>query len=265
MTIQLLLVEPDQAVRDELRAHLQKHQVEMSVLYDATSLVRRLELEVPSAIVLRHGLPAIDGMAALRRVREAGFDMPVIIVSRSAEVIDKILAFELGADDYMVDPFDPHELVARVRNSLRRRNQESSATPVYRERFRFGDCELDFLGRRLFRNGSEVRLRASEFALLKIFATHPMKTLSRARIIGMLGRTGTGEAERGLDVLVFRLRAALQTSPSGRQYIQTLRGRGYIFVPDDKVAELQIEDDIEADHEPFAMPRRVVRYDAVVQ
>lgn len=263
MITHLLVVEPDQAIRDELRTHLQKNQVEMSVLYDTTSLVRRLEVEVPSAIVLRHGVPGIDGMAALRTLRAAGYDMPVIIVSRSTEVVDKILAFELGADDYVVDPFDPIELLARVRNALRRHHREGFAVPVYREQYVFGDCALDFLGRRLFRSGVEVALRPSEFALLKIFSAHPMKTLSRARIIGMLGRDGTDQAERGLDVLVFRVRTALGTSPAGRQYIQTMRGRGYVFVPDDAVAATADCD--EPEPRRYGARRQAVRYDAVMQ
>jgi two-component system, OmpR family, phosphate regulon response regulator OmpR len=263
MITHLLVVEPDQAIRDELRTHLQKNQVEMSVLYDTTSLIRRLEVEVPSAIVLRHGVPGIDAIAALRALRAAGFDMPVIIVSRSPDVVDKILAFELGADDHLVDPFDPNELLARVRNALRRHHREGFAVPVYREQYTFGDCALDFLGRRLFRNGVEVSLRPSEFALLKIFSAHPMKTLSRARIIGMLGREGTDQAERGLDVLVFRVRTALGTSPAGRQYIQTMRGRGYVFVPDDAVAATVDCDEPETRR--YGVRRQAGRYDAVMQ
>lgn len=112
-------------------------------------------------------------------------------------------------------PFDTHERLARIRNALRRRPQDGFATPVCRERYVFDQYALDFLGRRLFSNGVAVRLRPGEFALLKMFATHPMKTLSRARIIGMLGRTLTEEAERGLDVLVFRVRAVLKNAPSG--------------------------------------------------
>ncbi|TKC86055.1 response regulator transcription factor [Trinickia terrae] len=264
MITHLLVVEPDQEIRDELRAHLQKHQVEMSVLYDATSLMRRLEVEVPSAIVLRHGTPNIDAMASLRSLRAAGYDMPVVIVSRCAEVVDKIVAFELGADDYLVDPFDPNELLARIRNALRRHHREGFEVPVNREQFVFADCAIDFLGRRLFRNGVEVPLRPSEFALLKIFSAHPMKTLSRARIIGMLGRDGSDQAERGLDVLVFRVRAALGASPSGRQYIQTMRGRGYVFVPDESAAAA-VEDDGERLEPRYAAGRQVARYEAVLQ
>src|ERR1700733_15361415 len=100
MNMRLLVVEPDQAVRDELRSHFHREQIEMSVLYNATFLVRRVEQELPTAIVMRAELPVSEAHAALRRLRAAGYDMPVVMISKSADVIDKIIAFELGADDY---------------------------------------------------------------------------------------------------------------------------------------------------------------------
>ncbi|MBN3755643.1 response regulator transcription factor [Paraburkholderia sp. Tr-20389] len=232
MTIHLLVVEPNQESRDTLRSHVQQHKIEMSVLYNTESLERRLELEVPSLIVMRHGLPEVDGLAALRRVRSLGYDLPVIIVSRSDDVVDKVLAFELGANDYVVDPHDPRELIARVRNALR--SGPPSHVPLHVERnpISFDDFEVDIADRVLTRGGVEVPLRSTEFALLVVLASHPMKVLSRVRILNML-RRHCSVTERGLDVVVFRLRAALKLSPTGRQYIKTLRGEGYMFAPDE--------------------------------
>ncbi|MEX3975407.1 response regulator [Paraburkholderia caribensis] len=232
MTIHLLVVEPDQASRDTLRAHVQQHKIEMSVLYNTDSLERRLEVEVPSLIVMRHGLPEVDGLTALRRIRSLGYDLPVIIVSRSDDVVDKVLAFELGANDYVVDPHDPREMIARVRNALR--SGPPSHVPMHIERapIAFDDFEVDVADRVLTRGGAEVPLRSTEFALLAVLASNPMKVLSRVRILNML-RRHCSVTERGLDVVVFRLRAALKLSPTGRQYIKTLRGEGYMFAPDD--------------------------------
>lgn len=232
MTIHLLVVEPDQASRDTLRAHVQQHKIEMSVLYNTDSLERRLEVEVPSLIVMRHGLPEVDGLTALRRIRSLGHDLPVIIVSRSDDVVDKVLAFELGANDYVVDPHDPREMIARVRNALR--SGPPSHVPMHIERapIAFDDFEVDVADRVLTRGGAEVPLRSTEFALLAVLASNPMKVLSRVRILNML-RRHCSVTERGLDVVVFRLRAALKLSPTGRQYIKTLRGEGYMFAPDD--------------------------------
>lgn len=231
INMRLLVVEPDPSVRDALRTHFQREQIDMSVLYGAASLVHRVEQELPSAIVLRAQPPQCDAQAALRRLRAAGYDVPVILVSRCADVIDKIIAFELGADDHLVEPFDLRELSARLRNVLRRRTTVVCAAPEIRERYVFGDWQVDFAKRRLIRDGRNVALRSSEFALLKIFAGHPLKVMSRASIIALLGKRDSGHTERGLDVLVFRLRAVIEPDPARPQFIQTLRGRGYIFVP----------------------------------
>jgi two-component system, OmpR family, phosphate regulon response regulator OmpR len=232
MNDHLLVVEPDQVLRDILRTHLNKHQFVMSVLLDATRLVRRLTLEMPSAVVLRHDLPDIDGMAALRDIRAAGFDMPVLILSHSTDVADKILAFELGANDYLVDPFDISELLARIRNSLRLYRRNELPNVSQRAPFRFGQHIIDFQSRRLLWQGVDQSVRPSEFTLLEIFSAYPMRVLTRDRLIGMLGRNGSGYSDRGLDVLISRTRSALGAAISGKQYIQTIRGRGYVFVPD---------------------------------
>lgn len=237
MNMRLLVVEPDQAVRDELRAHFHREQIEMSVLYSAVSLVRRVEQEQPSAIVMRADFPVADTHAALQRLRAAGYDVPVILLSKSDDVIDKIIAFELGADDYLVEPFDVRELTVRIRSVLRRRTSVVYAAPEIRDRYAFGDWQIDFATRRLIKDGQDVALRSSEFALLKIFATNPMKVMSRASIIALLGKRDTGQTERGLDVLVFRLRAVVEPDPTNPQYVQTLRSRGYIFVPCGEASE----------------------------
>jgi two-component system phosphate regulon response regulator OmpR len=242
MTIHLLVVEPDQESRDTLRSHLLQHKIEMSVLYNTESLERRLELEVPSLIVMRHGLPEVDGLAALRHIRSYGFDLPVIIVSRSDDVIDKVLAFELGANDYVVDPHDPRELIARVRNALRAGMPSHVPLHIEREHVSFDDFEIDVTDRVLTRGGVDVPLRSTEFALLVVLASHPMRVLSRVRILNML-RRHCSVTERGLDVVVFRLRAALKLSPTGRQYIKTLRGEGYMFAPDDALPRPGASDD----------------------
>ncbi|WP_396333135.1 winged helix-turn-helix domain-containing protein [Burkholderia anthina] len=230
MTIQILVVEPATEVRDALRACFSKNQIEMSVLYNLPSLLPRLDKELPSAIVMRAEQP-IDGLkAALRQLRDAGHEMPVIVVSRSADVVDKIVALELGADDYLVDPFDPHELVARIRCVLRRCTANPYRLPDEGNRYQFGEIEVDFCARRVYMAGRTLSFRESEFLLLKVFASHPMRVLSRMNLLSLLGKNSLQQSERGLDVLVFRLRTLIEHT-TGHRYIQTVRGRGYIFVP----------------------------------
>ncbi|EEA01501.1 two component transcriptional regulator, winged helix family [Burkholderia sp. H160] len=235
MTISLLVVEPDQAVRDQLRAQLQTSQIAMSVLYGTAQLMSRLELECPSAVLMRAEAPMLDERDALLRLRQAGYDMPVFVLSRSDEVVDKIVMFELGADDYFVDPVDLRELTARIKRAVRRGNQTLYDAPEMREKVSFGDYQLDFATRRLIRSGAEIPLRCSEFALLKLFVSNPMRLLTRSMINSLLGRSES--QNNTLDVAVCRLRTLIEDNPANPKFIQTLRGRGYMFVPSQKQNE----------------------------
>jgi two-component system phosphate regulon response regulator OmpR len=229
MTISLLVVEPDQSVRDQLRFHLHKNQIALSVLYSAAQLVSRVELECPSAILLRAESPMIEAREALRQLRLAGYDMPILVLSTSGEIVDKIVAFELGADDYIVDPVDPHELTARIKRAVQRCNRSLCDAPEIREKVSFGSYQIDFVTRRLVKNGSEISLRSGEFALLKLFASNPMRILTRSMVNSQLGKAESQRAS--LDVAVWRLRSVIEADPSAPKFIQTLRGRGYMFVP----------------------------------
>jgi two-component system phosphate regulon response regulator OmpR len=212
-----------------LRFHLHKNQIALSVLYSATQLVSRVERECPSAILLRAESPMSDAREALRQLRLAGYDMPIFVQSTSDEIVDKIVAFELGADDYIVDPVDPHELTARIKRAVQRCNRSLCDAPEIREKVSFGCHQIDFATRRLVKNGCEISLRSGEFALLKLFASNPMRILTRSMVNSQLGRAESQKAS--LDVAVCRLRGVIEEDPSAPKFIQTLRGRGYMFVP----------------------------------
>ncbi|MFP6561609.1 response regulator transcription factor [Paraburkholderia sp. B3] len=243
MDIQVLVVEPDPACRDTLRAHLQRNQIDMSVLYGAEALERRLALEYPSAIVLRHDLPANDGLSVLRRLRETGCLLPVIVISRSDDVVDKVLAFEIGANDYVVDPFDARELLARLRHALRC----SPALPRIPRDYKpivFDNFELAPAGARLLKHGKEIAASPLEFSVLTVLASNRMRVMSRPCILSQLDRRSKLN-ERSLNVIVCRLRKLLGTSPSGRQYIQTRYGDGYIFCSDDAFPDFSSADEFD--------------------
>ncbi|MGS0893188.1 winged helix-turn-helix domain-containing protein [Burkholderia stagnalis] len=234
MVTQILVVEPDPGVCDTIRAFLLDCQLGTSTLHDASMLPARVAAEPPSVIVLRVDHPGVRVYAVLRKLREAGHDMPVIVLSGSAAVADKVVAFEIGADDYLVDPFDPIELVARVRSAARRYRSGRPGVRAQLERrapYRFGEIEVDFLSRKAMRAGRDLGLRASEFALLDVFVSHPMHVLSRTEILALLGQNAEGRSERGLDVLVFRLRSLIEQAVGSYHYIRTVRGKGYVFVP----------------------------------
>lgn len=180
MTTQILIVDDDQELRDLLRDYLVRQGMEVSVLHDAATLEKRLERERPDLIVLDLMMPGVDGLTALRQLRAAGDDIPVIMLTARADDVDRIVGLELGADDYLGKPFNPRELLARVQAVLRRRRATpSAAAPEQREPFAFGRFVLDFQARTLSVDGKPATLSSSEFALLKIFVNHALRTLTR--------------------------------------------------------------------------------------
>jgi two-component system, OmpR family, phosphate regulon response regulator OmpR len=233
MTIQILVVDDDVELRDLLRDYLRRLGIEVSVLHDAGSLRRRLERERPDLIVLDVMMPGLDGLTALRKLRAAGDDIPVIMLSSRADVVDRVVGLELGADDYIGKPFNPRELLARAQAVLRRcRTLPPAAAPELREPFTFGRFTLDFQSRTLYLEHRPLMLPDSIFALLRIFIDNAMRTLTRECLLDSLHDPKYDGTDRGIDVQVWRLRRILETDPSVPRFIQTVRGRGYVFVPD---------------------------------
>jgi len=231
MAISVLIVDDDSVVRDLLRQFLHERGVQVSVLHDGGGLAHRLELERPSIVVLDIMMPNTDGLRALRMLRASGDDIPVILLTGRTSVNDKIAGLQAGADDYLAKPFDPRELLARIETVLRRRaSVPSRPEPCARERV--GRFELDFVTRSLVDGDERIALRDSEFALLKIFMKHPYKVLSRVLIHDLLRGDDLSFRDRGLDVPIWRLRRIIEDDPSNPRHVQTVRGQGYVFVPD---------------------------------
>lgn len=234
MIAQILVVEPSPHLREMICALLRGIEIDTSMLDDVSMLPAHVIATPPALIVLRVEQPATAAYTALGALRRAGCDMPVIVLSSSAVVADKIVALEIGADDYLVEPFEPLELIARVRRAVRRHATKRSGPhpgPRIPERFAFGGIEVDFASRRATREGRDLGLRVSEFALLELFISQPMRILSRTAILSLLGQNAAGRSERGLDVLIFRLRNLIEDAVGDYRYIRTVRGKGYMFVP----------------------------------
>ncbi|MDP9650986.1 DNA-binding response OmpR family regulator [Paraburkholderia caledonica] len=146
-------------MRDLLRTFFQQRGIGFSALHDADHLERRLARERPSIVVLDLMMPGIDGLSALRRLRDAGGPIPVILLTARADNVDRIVGLEFGADDYLGKPFMPQELLARIRAVLRRHGASPDARPsVSREPMCFGRFQIDFVRRTLYRDGEPLRL-----------------------------------------------------------------------------------------------------------
>jgi two-component system, OmpR family, phosphate regulon response regulator OmpR len=233
LALHVLLVDDDAVVRDLLQTFFQQQGIGISVLHDASALARWLEQERPSIIVLDVMMPGVDGLTALKRLRAGGDQIPVIMLTARTEGADRIIGLELGADDYLGKPFMPQELLARIRAVLRRHSVPPSALDAEKRMpCRFGRFEFDFTTRTLFSDGKPVKLTGSEYAMLEVFASHPMQTLSRARLVALLNGSQMRLTERGIDVPVWRLRRLLEDDPSNPRRLRTMRGVGYMFVPD---------------------------------
>jgi two-component system, OmpR family, phosphate regulon response regulator OmpR len=237
MTTRILLVDDDLELRELLCDYLGRQGIVVSTSHDAGTLQDRLEHQRPDVVVLDVLMPGVDGLTALGRLRAAGDDIPVILLTGRSDDVDRILGLEMGADDYISKPFNPRELLARIEAILRRRRAvPAPAAPEQRKPFEFGRCKLDFQSRTLTIGHRSLILSATEFALLKVFINHSMRTLTRDRLIELLHGDEGERTDRGVDVQVWRLRQVLEANPSSPRIIQTVRGRGYVFVPDGEQA-----------------------------
>jgi two-component system phosphate regulon response regulator OmpR len=233
----LWVVDDDPELREMLAAYLSDQGYAVRTMADGSQLQARLEGllggERPDLLVLDLMLPGSDGLTLLRRIRDGGDDLPVLLLSARADGVDRIIGLEQGADDYLAKPFLPRELTARIEAVLRRRHPGPPGAPrPGAEPICFGDCRLDLASRRLERGGEPVAITGGEYALLETFAVHPHRPLSRERLIELARGPDSETDGRSMDVQVSRLRRLIEPDPSRPRYLQTVWGYGYVFVPD---------------------------------
>lgn len=178
----------------------------------------------PDVVILDIGLPGLDGFEVCQRIREKRADTPILMLTARADPSDKITGLTLGADDYLVKPFNPGELVARIRAVLRRSIQRTpSLEPLV-----FGDLSLDPQSRKAFKNGVDVNLSPREFTLLAALLRHPGQVMSREKLAKEVwGGAEHGKA-RALDVFVCKLREKIEDDPARPHYVRTAWGAGYV-------------------------------------
>ncbi|MCT0216365.1 response regulator [Synechococcus sp. CS-1330] len=227
------VVDDDPELRSMVGTYLIDQGYDVRCLADGAQLMARLAGQRPDLVVLDLMLPGDDGLTLLRRLRDGGDDLPVVMLTAKGDAVDRIIGLEQGADDYLAKPFLPRELTARIEAVLRRRVTLPAGTPlVDGESLTIGEQVLDLAARTLEQGGRITVLTSGEFALLAAFVQHPHRPLSRERLVELARGPESLTDSRSMDVQVSRLRKLVEPDPARPRYLQTVWGYGYVFVPD---------------------------------
>lgn len=232
MQKRILIVDDDQRLRDLLMRYLTEQGYAVQSASDALSMDQALADGDYDLMVLDLMLPGEDGLSICRRLRGHGSLLPIVMLTAKGDEIDRIVGLEMGADDYLPKPFNPRELLARISAVLRRQAPSLSPTPSSKGSIiSFGAFNLDPTARRLTRDGIDVALTSGEFSLLNTLAGHPRQPLSRDKLMEMTRGRDLDAFDRSIDVQISRLRKLIEADPAHPQFIQTVWGYGYVFVP----------------------------------
>jgi two-component system OmpR family response regulator len=226
----ILIVDDDREIRTLLAEYLEGNGLPTAAVADGPAMRKALESARFDLIVLDLTLPGEDGLSLCRSLR-AHSNVPVIMLTARAEALDRILGLEMGADDYLPKPFEPRELLARIRSVLRRSAAPQQApAPAQTRRLRFGEWSLDLGARHLTgRNGVVVALSGAEFRLLRTFLEHANHVLSREQLLDLTRGRDAEAFDRSIDLQVSRLRQKLGDDARSPQLIKTVRSEGYVL------------------------------------
>jgi DNA-binding response OmpR family regulator len=222
----VLLIDDDERHSALLKSFLHKYGIELDCAGEATAGLAKLASGKPDLLLLDVMLPGKDGFEICREVRKKS-DIPIIMLTARGDVIDRVSGLELGADDYLGKPFEPRELVARIQTILRR-----TATRGTHEKgkLRFEGLEIDTEARTVSVDGDPVELTSMEYELLYTLAKNAGSKMSRDEILSELRGIDTAILTRSVDIMVSRVRQKLNDSAKPARFIQTVWGRGYVFV-----------------------------------
>jgi len=227
----ILIVDDDHALRELLQRYLTEQGFTVAAVNGGEAMKIWLEEQQPDLVVMDLMLPGEDGLSLTRHLR-ASSDVPVLILSARGEDIDRIVGLEIGADDYLPKPFNPRELVARIRAILRRGASSARDKGPDRDIHRFGPYVLNLNNYSLTKEGEEVTLTNGEISLLALFVQHPNRVLSRDQLIELLKGYDRSPFDRSIDVRITRLRHKIEPDPKHPRYIRTVWGKGYLFSPE---------------------------------
>ena len=232
----ILIVDDELPIREMIHTSLDMAGFQCLQAEDAKQAHQMIVDQRPSLILLDWMMPGgVSGVDLCRRLKrdENLAEIPVIMLTARGSDSDRIAGLEAGADDYLPKPFNPNELLARIRAVLRRQVREVPGAPSQNvEVVSFGPWSLDLSTRTLTREGQIVTLTTGEFAVLKALVQHPREPLTRDKLMNLARGREWGAMERSIDVQVSRLRRLIEENPARARYIQTVWGVGYVFVPD---------------------------------
>ena len=227
----LLIVDDEPDVREVLEEYFVAHGYTVIGCENADVARTMAAQHAIDLALVDINMPGEDGLSLARHLRERYSGIAIVMLTSAGTVIDRVVGLEMGADDYVPKPFDPRELLARVKSVLRRTSLTGQAELGDR-RVRVGRCVLDLAAHRLMDTaGTEVAMTPLEFDLLKAFAEHPNQALSRERILGLGQPRDWDPFNRSVDIRIMRLRKKIEPDPEHPRFIRTIRNEGYIFVP----------------------------------
>ncbi len=225
----ILLVDDETAITDNLSPFLTRSGFAVTVATNGEEALQKVSEGHPDLLVLDVLMPRLDGREVLRQLRQAGNWIPILLLTQVGEAGERAMALEEGADDYLNKPFDPHELVARIRAVLRRARpgQPPLSAAV---RLACGNLILDRLSHRVWLNETELQLTPKSIMLLEYMMTHPDELVSRDRLLDVVWGWDYPVGTRAVDTRVAELRRALSDDPGQPRFIETIPGQGYRFV-----------------------------------
>jgi two-component system OmpR family response regulator len=228
----ILLVEDDAEIASLISRYLETHQIDVASVADGAAMDSALAKRSFDLLILDLNLPGEDGLSICRRLRTER-NLPIVIVTAQGEDVDRIVGLEMGADDYVVKPFNPRELLARIRSVLRRSRAAVTSPEETSGRFyQFDGWRVDVMAHQVTApSGMKVSLTSAEFDLLYALCERPNRVLTRDQLIDLTHGPSAGPFQRSIDVLISRLRQKLESDPKNPKFIQTVRSEGYLFAP----------------------------------
>lgn len=227
----IVVVDDEIDLCEGVRDYLVEHGYAVSIADGGTALRKLMAERAVDLVILDIRMPGEDGLSIARYLRERG-PIGIIMLTANRDPLDRVVGLEVGADDYLGKPFEPRELLARIRAVLRRAAKAEVPASTMGHEVRFGRCMLNLDSQRLYDlQGDEVAITAMEFDLLKAFAEHPNRVLSRDQLLDLAHNMEMTPFDRSIDMRIGRIRRKIESDPKLPQTIKTVRGAGYIFIP----------------------------------